>query len=176
MINRRLPGAYVRVREEFVFLEGSLGALRIFSGIFDRILVVTNQQGIGKGLMSEEDLDIIHRYMLEITVQYGGKIDGVYYCPDLKTLPDNCRKPSVAMARQAQKDFPEIDFQRAIMVGDSLSDMEFGDRLGMQNILIETKEEEATLIREAEQNGLLIQGRFPDLYAFARMVEKAAGT
>ena len=92
---------------------------------------MTNQQGIGKGLMTTEQLHTIHQSMLDKIREQGGRVDAVYFCPDLKSKPDNCRKPGIFMALQAQADFPEIDFSKSIMVGDSFSDMEFGRRTGM---------------------------------------------
>ena len=63
VINRRLVGDYVKCQDEFEFLEGNLEAFEIFNRLFDKIVVVTNQQGIGKGLMSENDLEQVHSYM-----------------------------------------------------------------------------------------------------------------
>jgi len=73
--------------------------------------------------------------MCEIIISHGGKIDAVYYCTDKdENSPD--RKPNTGMGLQARKDFPDIDFSRSYMVGDSPSDMEFGRRLGMNTVWI----------------------------------------
>lgn len=139
VINERIEGDYVRNWKEFVFLEGVLEALSILARKFNRIVVVTNQQGIAKGLMTEEDLHKVHEMMvLEIT-KSGGKIDKVYYCPLSEKLNPPCRKPNSGMAEQAQKDFQDIDFEKSIMVGDSISDIEFGKRLNMKTVFITTK-------------------------------------
>lgn len=111
--------------------------------MFQRIVVVTNQQGVGKGLMTEMQLQEVHDFMLQQITKANGRIDQVYYCPKLKIENPSCRKPNTGMAMQAQLDFPEIDFHKSIIVGDSISDMEFGKRLGMKTIFITTKEEEA---------------------------------
>jgi len=147
VLNRRLPGAYVRSWEEFEWLPRVLDALALLSHSFGRIVVVTNQQGIGKGLMGEEELAEVHRRMLAAVEAAGGRIDGIYYCPDLASSPNNCRKPAPAMAIQAKQDFPEIDFRKSVIVGDSISDMQFGQQLGMYKVLITTKEEEANELR-----------------------------
>lgn len=141
VINRRLPGDYVKRLDEFVFLDGVLPALAVFHRRFGRIIVVTNQQGIGKGLMTEAQVAAVHRYMLRAIRDSGGRIDAVYHCPALESAGDPCRKPRTGMALQAKADFPAIDFSRSLMVGDSLSDMEFGSALGMVNVLVTTKTE-----------------------------------
>lgn len=142
VINKRLPGAYVRSWKEFEFCKGSLEAMVKLSGYFNRTVVVTNQQGIGKKIMTEKMLDKVHRRMRKEVAVAGGNIDQVYFCPDLASANPPCRKPNSGMALQAQEDFPEIDFKKSIIVGDSISDMEFGIRLGMMTVFITTKEEE----------------------------------
>lgn len=139
VINERIPGDYVRNWDEFTFLDGVLEALNILARKFNRIVVVTNQQGIAKGLMTEEDLNKVHEQMVLEIQQSGGKIDKVYFCPLSEKLNPHCRKPNPGMAEQAQKDFPEIDFEQSIMVGDSISDIEFGKRLKMKTVFIQTK-------------------------------------
>ena len=121
---------------EFVWIEGSKEAIRDLSKIFGRIVVVTNQQGIGKGLMTEYDLGKIHWNMQNEAEWIGGKIDRAYYCPHLASVNSKCRKPETGMAEQAKTDFPEIDFNKSFMIGDSSSDMEFGNRLRMITVKI----------------------------------------
>ena len=124
-----------RVRD-FVWLEDTLEALKILSAHFQYIIVVTNQQGIGKGLMTEEKLQQIHAHMFQQVEECGGRIDKVYYCAGLAGVLPDCRKPAPVMAFQAQADFPDIDFSRSIMVGDTPSDMEFARNAGMQGVRI----------------------------------------
>ncbi len=156
VINRRIPGAYVKTWEEFEFLPGVLEALAIFNKVFGRMLIVTNQQGIGKGLMTISELNLIHQKLRHAIEKAGSQIDGIYYCPDLKTIQPNCRKPNPAMAIQAQADFPEIDFQRSVMVGDSISDIEFGQRLGMFTVHISGKKDEEELLKEKLKGGFQV--------------------
>lgn len=141
VINHRPPADYVKSWEDFKFLPGVLSALHILSDSFDKIFIVTNQQGIGKNLMKTQDLDSIHSKMLEEIENHGGRIDRIYFCPDLADKADNCRKPGIKMAEQAQKDFPEIDFSKSIMAGDTESDMLFGKSAGMKTILIQNTNE-----------------------------------
>ncbi len=136
VINKRLPDEYVKNFHEFVFIDGVTKALRLLSGVFGRIILVTNQQGIGKSLMTEKDLLQIHNYMLEQIRKEGGRIDAIYFCPDLASKQQNCRKPGSSLALLAKKDFPEIDFSRSVMVGDTQPDIEFGKRLNMKTIYV----------------------------------------
>lgn len=136
VINQRPVNDYVKTVPEFRFIDGVVESLAGLSRLFRHILVVTNQQGIGKGLMNSADLDMIHAYMLEEIHKGGGRINRIYYCPDLKTSPDNCRKPGQQMALQAKRDFPEIDFRKSIMVGDTNSDLLFGHGAGMFTVYV----------------------------------------
>lgn len=136
VINTRRPGDYVKQWAEFEFLPGAKEALALLKHRFARIVVVTNQQGIGKGLMTVQDLLGIHQQMQREIVVAGGRLDAVYFCPDLETDSSDCRKPRPGMAHRAQAQFPEIDFTKSVMVGDSESDMEFGLRLGMHCIYV----------------------------------------
>ncbi len=166
VINKRPPGDYVKTWEEFEFLPGVLDALEILSGKFSRIIIITNQQGIGKGLMTSEDLQEIHDKMTTVITENGGRIDAVYYCPDLATDIPNCRKPGISMAQQAQKDFPEIVFSKSIMAGDTLSDMQFGKNAGMRNVFINNGDENVI--------PNMFDLTFKDLYSFAKETEKTA--
>jgi D-glycero-D-manno-heptose 1,7-bisphosphate phosphatase len=162
VINKRPPGDYIKKWAEFEFLPGVREALKILAGKFDRIIVITNQQGIGKGLMTKEDLENIHANMKAAIAENGGRIDAVYYCPDLATDAYNCRKPSTFMAEQAKKDFPEIDFPKSMMVGDTLSDMEFGRNAGMKTVFINS---DNSLLDPATYDYSFI-----DLLAFAKAI------
>jgi len=163
VINERLPGRYVEGTEEFQFTAGCLEAITFLSQIFERIFIVTNQQGIGKGLMTEADLEQVHHFMTEAIVKAGGRIDAIYHCPLLASTKANCRKPNPEMGLQAKRDFPVLDFGRAVMAGDSKSDMIFGKCLGMKTIFIESKPEDMHRV-----GMLLADQRFPSLVAYAR--------
>ncbi|CAE7643375.1 gmhB [Symbiodinium microadriaticum] len=141
VINEKLDGDYVKQISEFNFIEGSVEAIRKMNEIFGITVVVTNQQGIGKGLMTEDDLSVIHHHMLSELALEGAKIDKVYHCPDLAEKNSNCRKPNTGMAEEARKDFPTIDFKSSIMVGDSISDLQMGKRVGMITVYIHPDEE-----------------------------------
>ena len=136
VINVRLIDDYVKNINEFEFLPGVLEAFKIFAEKFGRIIIVTNQQGVGKGLMTLHDVEEVHKFMMKKIEAQQGRIDKIYVCPQLKSDPDNFRKPSPKMAYMAQHDFPEIDLDKSIMIGDSNSDIEFGRNAGMYTVLI----------------------------------------
>lgn len=160
VINKRPVGDYVKSPESFQFLPGVPEALKMLTAKFGKIVVVTNQQGIGKNLMTEEDLQAIHQKMLDEVERAGAKIDKIYHCPDLAKRPENCRKPGLAMANRAKVDFPEIDFSKSVMAGDTKSDLEFGRNAGMVSILINTNK---SILDKS-----LFDVDFPDLLSFAK--------
>jgi len=136
VINKRPVNDYVKSVKQFEFIEGVTESLNMLSKLFGKIIIVTNQQGIGKKLMTENDLSDIHSYMCNAIENAGGKIDKIYHCPDLENTGSKMRKPETGMGLKAKQDFPEIDFRKSIMVGDTLSDMIFGKKLNMFNVLI----------------------------------------
>ena len=130
VINKKLEGDYVKTLEEFEILPGVKEALKEFKNLGYLIIVVTNQQGIGKGLMTEEDLKKIHEYMVK-ELEY---IDDIFYCPHLEGTCD-CRKPRPGMLLKAQEKW-NIDFSKSWMIGDSDSDILCGKSVGCKTIKI----------------------------------------
>ena len=130
VINKRLEGDYVKTLEEFKILPGVKEAIKKFHDLGYLVIVVTNQQGIGKGLMTEEDLKIIHDFMCN-ELKY---IDDIFYCPHLEGTC-NCRKPRPGMLLKAQEKW-NIDFSKSWMIGDSDSDILCGKSVGCKTIKI----------------------------------------
>lgn len=137
VINHERENDYVLNWSQFVFYDGVKEALKIFNDVFGCIVIITNQRCIGKGRLSEEELNIIHDNMLSDIKLANGRIDKIYYAPDLEDNSYN-RKPNIGMALQAQKDFPSIDFSKSIMVGNKLSDMQFGRNIKAVTVFIAT--------------------------------------
>ena len=127
---------YIHSWDEFKFYDGVKEALEIFNKKFGTIIMVTNQRGVAKGLTKLKDLELIHKNMLQEIEDSGGRIDKIYFCPDMES-PN--RKPNPGMGLQALKDFPKIDLSKSIMIGNTLSDMKFGKNLGVAiNIFLPT--------------------------------------
>ena len=136
VINKKLDGDYVKTIYEFEFLPYALEAIKQFSSHFHRIIIVTNQQGISKCLMTEDDLHKVHQHLLQEVKNHGGRIDAIYHAPQLAEENSIMRKPNIGMAIQAKEEFSSIDFKKSIMVGDSISDMKFAKNASMFAVLI----------------------------------------
>lgn len=136
VMNVKPDNDYVRNAAQLQWLPGVPQSIALLNQFFRHTIVVTNQQGIGKGLMTEQDLKNLFAGMETDLGNVGAKIDAWYYCPHLAADNCLCRKPKVQMALQARTDFGDIDFKKAIMAGDSASDIEFGKRLGMKTVFI----------------------------------------
>ena len=111
-----------------------------------RILIVTNQRGVARGLLTSAKLDAVHRYMCAEIEAHGGRIDGIYVCPHEEGTCD-CRKPQIGLFLQAEQDFA-IDKPNSWMIGDSDSDIEAGRRYGVRTIRTSSLPEAAKMILE----------------------------
>lgn len=137
VINHEKKDDYIRNWQEFHFYDGAKEALAILSKKFGKIIVVSNQRGIGRGLMTAEDLAAIHQNMTLEIADAGGYIDKVYYCSSTDNKhPD--RKPNPGMALHAKSDFPDINFSRSLMIGNNSSDMLFARNAGMFSVFLRT--------------------------------------
>jgi len=162
VINKRIVGGYVCSWDQFEFLPGVLDAFKILAGNFNRIFVVSNQQGVGKGLMTDNEVSALHSQMLEEIVKAKGNITKTYYCPAIDKDNSIMRKPNIGMALKARKEFPGINFKQSIMVGDSISDMIFGKRLKMKTVLLSN---DIALIRKGAD---VIDFVFDNLLSFSQ--------
>ena len=139
VINVKLDGRYVKNTDEFKFMVGAEMAISKLSKIFNRILIVTNQQGIAKGIMSDNDLGVLHEYMLFELKKNGGVVDKIYYCPHLAIKSCNCRKPNPGMIQQAIVDFPEIKVEDSYLIGDSDTDIIAGSKMGLITVKVDNE-------------------------------------
>ena len=137
VVNEKMPeGQYVTSREEFHLLPGVADAISRLNRAGIRVILVSNQRGIALGLYTAEDVDAIHVALQASLESFGGHLDGIYYCPHNNGECD-CRKPLPGLFKKAAVNFPGLEAQSSIMIGDSLSDIEFGRRLGMSCVFIE---------------------------------------
>jgi len=139
VINVKLDGRYVKNTDEFEFMIGAETAISKLSKMFNRILIITNQQGIAKGIMSDNDLGVLHDYMLLELKKYGGVINKIYYCPHLASESCNCRKPNPGMIQQAIIDFPEIIVEGSYLIGDSDTDILAGSKMGLITVKVDNE-------------------------------------
>jgi histidinol-phosphate phosphatase family protein len=140
VINERVFGGYILKYEDFLFKKGVLETAKELFGKFGRVIVVTNQQCVSKGLISIDGLNLLHQKMEQDFQDAGARIDHVFVAIERKDEAPFMRKPNSKMAELAQMEFPEIDFNKSIMVGDTDGDLNFGKILGMKTVLIRSEE------------------------------------
>ena len=141
VLNEKMPEhRYVTRWEEFRVLPGVPDALRRLNEAGLRVVVVSNQRGIAKGLYTAADLEAMHAKFQSLLALEGARIDAFFICPH-ETDECNCRKPLPGLFQQAVARFPEITAATSVMIGDAPSDIEFGRRLGMKTIFVEGDEE-----------------------------------
>lgn len=127
---------YVRTWDEFVFEQGALDALCLLHRGGLRLIVVTNQSGINRGLYSQKDVDDIHCRMMESIRRHGGDLDGIYVCPHRPDENCECRKPRSGLLLQAAREHG-IELHNSFMVGDKPRDIASGKAVGCRTIFIE---------------------------------------
>jgi len=142
VINRKAPeGKYITRWEEMVFLPGVVAAIISLRQAGYRIIVISNQRCVAKGLISAEDLDALHRKMCETLAAEGAVIDAAYYCPHETHTSCHCRKPAPGLLLEAASNH-QIDLNASWMIGDSPSDIEAGRRAGCKTALLRDPEHE----------------------------------
>jgi len=163
VVNEKMPeGRYVASWADFHLLPGVAEAIGRLNRAGLRVLVVSNQRGVALGLYSRADVEAIHARLQEVLKGRGARVDGFYFCPHQKGQC-NCRKPLPGLFEQAVAEFPQIDAETSAMIGDSLSDIEFGRRLGMTTLFIDGDPERQK--PGAQAAGEAADLRFPSLAA-----------
>jgi D-glycero-D-manno-heptose 1,7-bisphosphate phosphatase len=142
VLNRKAPeGAYVSTWEQFQWLPGATEAVARMTRAGWTVMVVTNQRGIALGRLTVAQLELIHDKMRADLERQGARLGAIYYCPH-DHGKCHCRKPDTGLFEQAMQEFPQANAQNSVVIGDSLSDIQAGKRLGMRTIFI--RGEEAT--------------------------------
>ena len=162
VLNLLRPDDYVKRPDELEVLPGVKEALRLLKERFAHTFIVTNQQGVSKGLMTEEDLHAVHKKLIDAI----GEIDHIYYCTERQSAHSFNRKPNIGMALQARRDYPDIRLKESVMVGDSASDMLFGRRAGMTTVLIGPTNDIAL------KHPKLVDHYYPTLLEFAKNISQ----
>ena len=137
VLNRKQPeGAYVTRWEQFQWLPGAVEAIARMNRAGMTVILVTNQRGIALGRLTNAQLELIHSNLRTYLVEHGAWLDAIYYCPhDIGQC--QCRKPDIGLFMQACKDFPQAAARNSVVIGDSLSDIQAGKRMGMKTIFIQ---------------------------------------
>jgi histidinol-phosphate phosphatase family protein len=135
VINRRRPD-HVKSWEEFEFLPHSLEALARLHRMRARVIIITNQAVVGRGVIAQDQLIDIHRRMGEAVAKAGGRIERIYACPHTPEAGCGCRKPGTELLRRASAELG-VALDHSFMVGDSESDVLAGRAVGSQPVLIQ---------------------------------------
>lgn len=155
--------AYIKTPDEWVAIPGSLEAIARLSQWGYRVVVASNQSGLGRGLFNMETLSDIHDKMMRQVVAAGGRIDAIFFCPHAPESECECRKPKSGMLKQIAKRY-SLSLKNTPAVGDSLRDLQAASQEGALPILVLTGKGEQTLQTHALPEGTLV---FPDLAAAA---------
>lgn len=168
VLNERAPeGAYVTSWSGFRFRPGVPEALRLLGARGYRSVVVTNQRGVSRGLMTAEDVDEIHARMIDALAAEGAVVHSVHVCPHAEGACD-CRKPGIGLFLRARDEDPGIDLRDAVMVGDSIRDLEAADRAGMPGYLICAGAECHATLERARVENIRVDGTAPSLLALVQ--------
>lgn len=138
VINHVKANSYINSFSEFEFRKDFLNNIKQLAETYRYIFVVSNQKGIGKGLMTIEELESVHEKMIENIFKHGGRIDKIY----VSTSADNNaieNKPNIGLANKIKEDFPCVDFNSTVVVGDSASDYLFADKLKSKFVYARTR-------------------------------------
>ncbi|MDT3739236.1 MAG: HAD family hydrolase [Candidatus Kapabacteria bacterium] len=143
IINRRIVGEYVAEPDEFILNPEIPEILKYLKKQSFLIILITNQQGVDKGIMSLSELEIVHNFMQKLLQEKSGVIfDEIYYCTDLADTNSFYRKPNPGMLLDAIKKW-DIDPSKSIMIGDSDSDVIAGKKAGTATILVNNEQSNA---------------------------------
>jgi len=126
---------YVRSWEDVHIYPQSLTALASIHNSSFKIIVVTNQSAVGRGLISLKTANVINERLITEIEQHGGRIDRVFMCPHTPDEGCNCRKPQPGLILRAEKEL-SLDLTRSIMIGDALSDIQAGQSAGITRTML----------------------------------------
>lgn len=138
VINEKRPeGKYVTNSEEFVILPGVIESIQRLNQQQLQVIVVSNQRGVALGMYTIADVNAIHNRLQQDLRSQGAKVDAFFFCPHDKRQCE-CRKPATGLFEQAKAQFPTITGPTSVIIGDSLSDIQFGVALRMRTVFIDS--------------------------------------
>lgn len=126
---------YVRSWADVVFFPEALDALARIRSVPFKIILVTNQSAVGRGILTLEDVSALNARILAVVRAHGGRIDAAYICPDAPGHGSSCRKPKPGMLLRAANEH-QIDLSQSIMIGDALSDVAAGQNAGVKTAVL----------------------------------------
>lgn len=142
-----MKAQYVKTWDEFKWLQGAIEAIRLIKKAGFAVIIITNQAGVGRGMMTESELLEIHEQMKATLAENGVFVDAIYYCPHGWDNGCDCRKPKPGMLFQAQHDF-HLDLSRTFFIGDDIRDQQAGEAAGCKTLLVSPKMSLLQLVRK----------------------------
>jgi D-glycero-D-manno-heptose 1,7-bisphosphate phosphatase len=142
---------FIKSPEEWRPIESSLEAIALFNEQGYKVVVITNQSGLARGLFDLGMLEKIHAKMHFMTEEKGGKIDAIYFCPHGPDDGCNCRKPKPGLLKAFAADF-HADLTKIAVIGDSLRDLQAAEAVGAKPILVKTGKGLRTLLNNLHLN------------------------
>jgi len=158
VINHDSP-EFIKSPDEWRPIPGSLEAIARLNHAGYRVVVATNQSGVGRGLLDFSTLAAIHDRMHRALAHVGGRIDAIFYCPHTADSRCECRKPRAGMLREIGVRF-SVDLAGVACVGDGLRDLQAAETVGAQPMLVLTGKGEKTLRDGGFPKNTVV---FPDL-------------
>lgn len=126
---------YVRSWEDVQFFPSALTALQLAAALPHRIVIVTNQSAVGRGIISLDEAEELNQQIVHVIESAGGRIDGVFLCPHAPDENCNCRKPKPGLLLQAARELP-ISLPDSVFIGDALSDLLAGQAAGIKDLIL----------------------------------------
>lgn len=159
---------HVKSWQEFRFLPDAPEAIARLSQAGIKVFVISNQAVINRGLVSRETVDVINQRMIDEVARFGGRIEAVAYCPHRPDEECTCRKPRPGLLLQLAGQYG-IDLEDSLLIGDALSDIDAGQSVGCQTILVRTGrgEEQMKAALRAGKNGFAVA---PDLLGATQLL------
>jgi D-glycero-D-manno-heptose 1,7-bisphosphate phosphatase len=131
-------GEYTYKVEDFEPISGSLEAIAKLRRLGHKIVIITNQGGIGKGIYTQNDVNTVHNHMFELLGEAGcASIDALYYS-ETSARWDQFAKPNTGMFKRCEEEFSFIKFKRGFYVGDKISDLKAAFKIGAKPVLVKT--------------------------------------
>ena len=134
VINRN-RNDYIKTWDEFEFLPNAKKGIKLLNDNGFKIIIITNQSVVGRGIITKKTLNKIHEKMLKELNEYGCEIEKIYYCPHTPWDNCDCRKPKPGLLLKAAKDF-NIDLKKCYFIGDEVTDMQAGEKAGCKTYLV----------------------------------------
>ena len=153
---------YIKSPSEWHALPGSLEAIAKLKQAGHRVVVATNQSGVGRGLYTQATLNAIHDKMHQALATHGVALDGIYFCPHHPDDNCDCRKPKTGLFKQIARDFQPA-WHRCVTIGDSLRDLQAAKAVGCPGVLVKTGKGQRTLAQGEGLDGIAV---FADLAAW----------